>query len=100
MGKEDAVGTREHIEDLQATSGQVIADADRIVALEQEKRTVDPGSTRFRQLSDEIERVADSVRIVSSAESDLADEVAGKDGLPTIAEADESTDGEGPSSRR
>ncbi len=77
------------VEDLQAVSQHVLAGAEQIVALEEEKRTVDPGSGRFRELSDEIERLAEEVRAVSRAETGLAVSVAGQDGLPTVAEADE-----------
>ena len=76
------------IEDLQAVSQAVGTDAERIARLEAEKRTVDPGSERFRQLSDEIEAIAVEIRLVSKAESDLADELAGVPGLPTVEEAD------------
>jgi hypothetical protein len=76
------------IEDLQAVSQHVLAAAEQIRALEEEKRTVDPATPRFRALSDEIERLAGDIRSVSHAETGLAHEVAGEAGLPTIAEAD------------
>ena len=78
----------EKIEDLQAVSQHVLAAAKQLHAFEEEKRTVDPGSPRFRELSDEIERLADDIRSVSHAETGLAQDVAGETGLPTIAEAD------------
>ena len=77
------------IEDLQAVSDQVIVTADRIKELEEEKRRIDPASLRFRELSDEIEKLATQIRLVSHAESDVAREVAGESGLPTIDEADQ-----------
>jgi hypothetical protein len=78
------------IEDLQAVSHHVLTSIDQMRALEEEKRTVDPASPRFLALSDEIEALADEVRAVSSAETGLAREVAGRPGLPTVAEADDS----------
>ena len=79
------------IEDLQAVSQHVLTGAEQIRALEEEKRTVDPATARFRQLSDEIERLAGDIGSVSHAETGLAREVAGEPGLPTIAEADGTT---------
>ena len=77
------------VEDLQAVSQQVLATADRIRVLEEEKRTVDPASERFRLLSDEIERLATEIRLVSHAETALAQDLDGVPGLPTVEEADE-----------
>jgi hypothetical protein len=76
------------IEDLQAVSGHIIAATARLADLEAQKRTVDPGSERFRALSDEIEALAEDIRRVSAAEDGLAREVAGATDLPTVAEAD------------
>ncbi len=76
------------IEDLQAVSQHVLTAAEQIHALEEEKRTVDPATRRFRELSDEIERLAGDIGSVSQAETGLANDVAGEAGLPTIAEAD------------
>ena len=77
------------VEDLQAVSQQVLATTERIQRLEEEKRTLDPASERFRVLSDEIEALATEIRLVSHAESALADDLNGVPGLPTVAEADE-----------
>ena len=77
------------LEDLQAVSSQVLEDTARIQSLEEEKRHVAPGSRRFLELSDEIERISAEVRLTSHAETDLARELSGKTGLPTIARADE-----------
>jgi hypothetical protein len=79
------------IEDLQAVSSQVLVDTARIQSLEEEKRSVAPGSRRFLELSDEIERISAEVRMTSHAESDLARELKGEEELPTIAQADEGT---------
>ena len=75
------------IQDLQAVSGQVMADAERITRLETEKRRVEPGTAHFADLSRQIQGVAEHVADVATAERDLADEVAGDD-LPTIEQAD------------
>ncbi len=78
----------EQIEDLQAVSQHVLVTADAISRLEAEKRQVNPGSPRFLELSDEIERLAEEIRGVSHAETGLAHEVADIEDLPTVAEAD------------
>jgi hypothetical protein len=83
------VGIGSRLEDLQAVSQHVLACSEQIALLEQEKRSVDPGSERFRTLSNEIEALAEEVRSVSHAETDLAQAVSGVPGLPTIAEADQ-----------
>jgi hypothetical protein len=77
------------LEDLQAVSQHVLATSDQIAKLEAEKRTVDPGSQAFRTLSDEIERLGEEIRSVSHAETQLAIDLEGQPGLPTVAEADE-----------
>lgn len=77
------------IEDLQAVSQHVLVSTRRITVLEEEKRTVDPASERFRKLSDEIEALAEEIRSVSRAETSLAVEVAGQPGMPTITQADQ-----------
>jgi uncharacterized protein (DUF849 family) len=78
-----------NVEDLQAVSQHVLECAERISVLEEEKRQVDPASERFRTLSDEIEALAEEIRAVSHAETGVALDVAGKPGMPTIAEADQ-----------
>lgn len=80
--------SREEIEDLQAVSQHVLATSEAIRQLEAEKRRVDPGTPRFQELSDEIERLAEEIRLVSHAETGLAHDVAGEEDLPTVAEAD------------
>ena len=76
------------IEDLQSVSQQILTDAERITQLEQDKRSVDPGSARFHALSDEIERLSEEIRRTSHAETALARDFEGEDGLPTIKAAD------------
>ena len=77
------------LEDLQAVSQHVLTTSERIAVLEEEKRSVDPGSERFRKLSDEIEILGEEIRAVSHAETQLARDLEGVPGLPTVAEADE-----------
>jgi hypothetical protein len=86
--EESPVDVEEKVEDLQAVSQHMLESSARIQALETEKRTVDPGSPRFRELSDEIERLAEDMRRVSHAETDLAIDLHGVDDLPTVEEAD------------
>ena len=78
----------ERIEDLQAVSQHMLESSARIRALESEKRTVDPASARFRELSDEIEILAEDMRRVSHAETGLAQELEGLADVPTVEEAD------------
>ncbi len=80
--------SRDEIEDLQAVSQHVLATSEAISQLEAEKRGVEPGTPRFQELSDEIERLAEEIRLVSHAETGLAQDVAGMEDLPTVAEAD------------
>ena len=77
----------QNIEDLSAVSDHVLAAADLLQKLELEKRGVEPGSTRFMELSERIESLAAEVRTVSASETDLAIELAGEPNLPTINEA-------------
>ncbi len=83
------MATGSSLEDLQAVSQHVIACTEQMAGLELEKRRVDPASERFRALSNEIEALAEEIRLVSHAETSLAHDVAGVPGLPTIAEADQ-----------
>lgn len=76
------------IEDLQAVSRHIIVASEQIRALEEKKRGVDPGSADFEALSDEIERLAREMASVSHAETAIAQELEGVDGLPSVAEAD------------
>lgn len=78
----------ERVEDLQAVSQHMLESSARIQALEAEKRTVDPASARFRELSDEIELLAEDIRRVSHAETGLAQDLDGIAELPTVEQAD------------
>ena len=86
--------SKDLVEDLQAVSQHVLTLSQRISELEAAKRTVDPASSEFRELSDEIERLGDEIRSVSHAETDIAVRLTGKDDLPTVNEADASDNAE------
>lgn len=62
-------------EDLKTTSAQVSASAKRLDALEATKRELDAGDPRRIELSDEIERLAASLRRQAAIEGDLAREL-------------------------
>lgn len=80
---------KSNIQDLQAVSRHVLENAEQIKVLEEQKRHVEPTSERFRTLSDEIEALAEEIRLVSHAETSLAFDVEGQPDMPTVAEADE-----------
>jgi hypothetical protein len=84
------VSVDQKIEDLQAVSDHVLATSDQLRKLELEKREVEPGSKRFLELAQRIESLAADVRVVSAAETDIAEELAGVPDLPTINEAEAS----------
>ena len=62
-------------EDLKTTSAQVSASARQLDALETVKRELDAGDPRRIELSDEIERLAASLRRQAAIEGDLAREL-------------------------
>lgn len=76
------------LEDLQAVSQHILVTTEQIRVLEEKKRTVDPGTTQFEALSDEIERLANEVASVSHAETAIARELEGVEGLPSVADVD------------
>ena len=82
------MGSGSKVEDLQAVSQHVLESTERIKALEDEKRSVKPNSARFRELSDEIEALAEEMRRVSHAETTLAIDLTNAVDVPTVAEAD------------
>jgi hypothetical protein len=86
--REPAVEVDRDIEDLQAVSDHVLVTTDMIGKLELEKRSVDPGSPRFRELAARIEKLASEVHTTTAAEADIAVDVAGRQDLPTIQEAE------------
>jgi hypothetical protein len=86
--KEPALEVDRDIEDLQAVSDHVLVTTDLMRKLELEKRSLDPGSPRFRELAARIEKLASEVHTASAAEADIAVDVAGREDLPTIQEAE------------
>jgi hypothetical protein len=62
-------------EDLRATSAQVSATAERLDALENEKRDLEPQDPRVIELSDEIERLAARLRRQTAIEGTLSREI-------------------------
>jgi len=78
----------EKLEDLQAVSQHVLTSSEKIAELEEAKRALTPGSHEFRELSDRIEALAAEMRVVSHEETNIASQLEGVDGLPTVEEAD------------
>ena len=76
------------IDDLRAVSDHVLTAAEQMEKLEDEKRTLEPGSPRFLELARRIESLATGLLAASTAEADIAAEVAGVPNLPTIDEAE------------
>jgi hypothetical protein len=62
--------------DLHATSDAMLANLERLRALELEKRNLPIGSPRLVELAEEIERLAATVLGASDTQSDLAKEAA------------------------
>jgi hypothetical protein len=62
-------------EDLRTTSAQVSATAEYLNQLEARKRDLPPGDPRVIELSDEIERLAASLRRQTAIEGGLAREI-------------------------
>ena len=62
-------------EDLKATAESIRHDAERIVALEQEKLSLDAGDPRVDALSIEVERITARLKDKAAAEQDLAEEI-------------------------
>ncbi len=63
-------------DDLKATAQSIIADADRITDIEQEKLTLDPGDERIVALADEAEAVANRMLREAGVERELAQQAA------------------------
>jgi hypothetical protein len=63
-------------QDLRAASDRVMRTLERLQELETEKRTIDPGTPRFRKLAREVERLAASVFAHSHVQQQLAEETA------------------------
>jgi uncharacterized protein YhaN len=62
-------------EDLKTTSAQVSATAERLDQLEVQKRSLPPADPRVIELSDQIERLAASLRRQTAIEGDLTREI-------------------------
>ena len=61
-------------DDLHATADAIAADAERLVAVEEEKRVLEPDDPRMIELSTESERLAGGLVPKTDAESQLARE--------------------------
>ena len=61
-------------DDLHATAESIAADAERLVAIEEEKRVLEPGDPRMIELSTESERLAGGLVPKTGAETQLAKE--------------------------
>ncbi|MDQ3552903.1 MAG: hypothetical protein M3395_00625 [Chloroflexota bacterium] len=63
----------ERIDDVRATSDALLADTQRLHALEVEKRGLDPQSMRFRDLSLQIEDLGTRIAALTSIEREVAE---------------------------
>jgi hypothetical protein len=63
----------ERIDDIRATSDALLADTQRLYALEVEKRSLDPQSRRFRDLSLQIEDLGTNIAALTSIEREVAE---------------------------
>ncbi len=63
-------------DDLKATAQSIIADADRITDIEEEKLELDPGDERVVALADEAEAVANRLLQEAGIERELAQQAA------------------------
>lgn len=63
------------MDDVRATSDALLADTERLHALEIEKRGVDPESAHFRDLSILIEDLGTRIASLSSIEREISEEV-------------------------
>jgi hypothetical protein len=69
-------------DDLAATSESLEGDAERLLAIEREKQTLDAADPRVDVLSIEAERIAVQIQQKSRVERDLADGLEPGDGSP------------------
>lgn len=65
----------ERMDDVRATSDALLADTERLHALEVEKRGMDPASARFLDLSLEIEDLGTRIASLTSIEREVAEKV-------------------------
>lgn len=63
----------DRMDDVQATSDALLADTERLHALEVEKRALDPASERFEELALEIEDLGTRVATMSTIEREIAE---------------------------
>ena len=61
-------------EDLHATAESIAADAERLAAIEEEKRVLKPDDPRMIELSTESERLAGGLVPKTGAETQLAEQ--------------------------
>ena len=69
--------TEEAHDDLMATSESISADAERLQAIEAQKRTMEPGDPRLDDLAEEAERIGQELAVKTSIETDIAEDIAG-----------------------
>ncbi len=67
-------------EDLRATAASIAADADRLAAIEDEKKTIADDHPRMVELSVESEGLARKLSLKTTVELDLARKSGGDDG--------------------
>ncbi len=83
--------------DLRLTSDRMLRTLEQLEALENEKRTLSPGSARFQKLATEVERLAATIYAQTHAQEQLgekAEEVIRRTGvqLPSIEESEHMRD--------
>lgn len=61
-------------DDLRATADSIATDAERLAAIEEEKRVLEPDDPRMTELSAEGERLAEGLVPKTNAETQLAKE--------------------------
>ncbi len=63
----------DRLDDVRATSDALLAHTERIHALELEKRTLDPHSQRYQDLSLQIEDLGTRIATMTSIEREVAE---------------------------
>ncbi|MDQ3407880.1 MAG: hypothetical protein M3472_07000 [Chloroflexota bacterium] len=63
----------DRLDDVRATSDALLAHTERLHALELEKRTLDPHSQRYLDLSLQIEELGTSIATMTSIEREVAE---------------------------
>jgi hypothetical protein len=67
--------TEEARDDLRATSESISHDAERLKAIEAQKRTLEPGDPRLDDLAVEAERIAAELAVKTTIETDIAEDI-------------------------